>query len=193
MSWFTEEELAITEKGVVRVAILVELRFKSKTMYCWNGDTWLEANGRLWQPLHGHGMIDGIPVLGQGTAENLTLSLPGIDNATLALALAETDMVSQQLAIVYFQLFNDNWQTIGAPRPAFFGFMQPPRVSRSAFGVKEGSEQTISVECVNAFYNRSRPPFGRYTDADQKKRHPGDEFFSFVAGTVSKTVVYPDF
>lgn len=193
MSWFSEADLQIFEKGVVRVALLVEMQFKNQSMYFWNGDTWLEANKQLWQPLHGHGTIDGIPMLGQGTANSVTLSLPGIDNATLALALSETDMVRQQLAIIYFQLFDEQWQVVGKPRAAFFGFMQPPRVGRTAFGATDGAEQIITVECINAFYNRSRPPFGRYTDSDQKKRHPGDEFFSFVAGTVSKSVTYPDF
>lgn len=193
MTFFNSAQIEALSKGVVRLGTLAELQFKTGPVYIWNGDTPLDHAGKNWLPLYGQGMVDGIPVLGQGSAESLTLTLNGVDGEHLRLALQDTDDVSQQFMILYTQTFNEDWQPVGQPVAIFYGFMQPPRVSRSP--ALDGQEilQTITVECLNAFYNRSRPAFGRYTDTDQKRRSPGDSFFSFASTLVSKQVKYPDF
>jgi hypothetical protein len=45
----------------------------------------------------------------------------------------------------------------------------------------------------NAFFNRSRPPYGRYTDRDQQSRSAGDKFFQFTPSLLFKTFTYPDY
>ncbi|MGL5936975.1 MAG: hypothetical protein ACRCZI_15295 [Cetobacterium sp.] len=193
MDFFTADQLLALQQKVVRAATLCELFFDTTPERVWNGDTLLTAGGRSWKPLRGAGFIDGIPGLGQGTAESVTLRLSGTDESILALTLSESDLVSQRLMVLYMQLMGDDWQPIGQPLAVFYGYMQPPRVDRSVVNGEEGSEQSISIECLNAFYNRSRPPYGRYNDSDQQRRYDGDKFFSFVSSLVSKIVTYPDY
>jgi hypothetical protein len=193
MDFFTPDQLLAFQQKTVRAATLCEMFFEPTAKRVWNGDTQLVAGGLAWEPLRGAGFVDGIPGLGQGTADSVTLKLSGVDESLLGLALSESDAVQQRLMVLYLQLLSDEWQPIGAPLAVFYGYMQPPRVDRSIATGDQGSEQLISVECLNAFYNRSRPPYGRYNDSDQQRRYPGDKFFSFVAGLASKTIPYPDY
>lgn len=193
MGLFTAAEVERMSKTTVRVALLAELQFRSGPYYVWSGDRVLKTAGHEWQPLHGMGFVDGIPMLSLGEAESITMTLNGVDHAAMAAAIADTDEVSQRFVLLSLLYFDADWQPIGVPANLYYGFMQPPRVSRTAASGEQGAEQRITVDAVNAWFNRSRPPFGKYTDVDQQRRHPGDKFFSFIASTVSKVVVYPDY
>lgn len=194
MAFFTPDQIAALSSTIVRPGLLVEFRFLSGTTRVWNGNQELPAGGKLWKPMFGSGQIDGLSLPTGVTAEAVTFQvsgLPGDDIGLLAKALEETPQVSQQLVIVYLQLFDDDWQPIGAPIGIWWGFMQPPRISRSQMQGTEGAVQSVSMSAENAFFNRSRPPQGRYTDRDQQKRSPGDKFLQFVPSLLFKTFQYP--
>lgn len=182
MGWFSPSEAAILKKRVVRLSSLVEMDFKTETRRVWNGDRWLKFNGHLWQPMFGQGIIDGIPIMTTGTIESVNLSLNGIPSAALGLALADRSEVAQRPMKIYFLFRDPDWQPLFA-KIAFYGFMQPPRITQSGAGLR-----TVSVECMNAFFNRSLPPFGRYNYTDQVQRHPGDEFFSHQGQLTYKVI-----
>lgn len=196
MDFFTPEQIAHLSASTVRLDLLFEMQFKSGTGRYWNGNTDLVAGGQTWKPLHGRGSIDGLGYGGQGASESVTMTLSGIpDGATdfLAAAIEETQDAEQQLVSIFVQLFDAEWQPVGSPIGLWWGFMQPPRVTRSAMSETEGAIQTVSITAENAFFNRSRPPHGRYTDRDQQRRSPGDKFFQFSPALLFKTFTYPDF
>ena len=193
--FFTADQLALLSAGTVRADPFVcTFEFASGTKRAWNGTWPLVTGGNTYQPMYGAGQIDGLGYSGGSTSESITLSLNGLPSGDfLAAALAETPEVDQQLLSVALQLFDDDWQPIGAPIVHFRGFMQPPTVSRSAMQGADGGTQSISVSAENIFYGRSRPPHGRNTDRDQQARHPGDKFFGFVSSLLNKVITYPDF
>ncbi len=196
MAFFTDEQIAILSQGVVRLAFLSEFQFVSETKRVWNGHYPLTAGGQEWLPMHGTGSIDGIGMSSSITSEQVTFRVVGIPDqeaSLLAVALEQTPEANQQLAKVYIQLFDDEWQPVGNPILIWFGWMQPPKVSRSADDMDNGQTQELVVTAENPFYNRSRPPHGRYTDRDQQMRYEGDKFFQFVSSLVNKTFVYPDY
>jgi hypothetical protein len=162
----------------------------------WNGNTDLATGGQLWKPMGGAGSIDGLSMPTGTAAEAVTFQLSGLpDQATdlLAVALEDSSEVTQRPVTVYMQLFDNDWQPVGSPIGIWWGFMQPPRVSRSPMSETEGAVQSISLTAENAFFNRSRPPYGRYTDRDQQSRSPGDKFFQFTPSLMFKTFTYPDY
>src|SRR6185312_16651874 len=196
MSFFTPEQLAHLAASTVRLDILAKMEFRSKTVYLWNGNTELETGGQTWLPMRGAATVDGLGVAAGTASETVTFQLDGLpDQASdlLALALEETPDVAQQLVTVYLQLFDEDWQPQGAPIGIWWGFMQPPRITRTPMQGTEGAVQSITLTAENAFFNRSRPPHGRYTDRDQQKRAPGDKFFQFTPSLLFKTFTYPDF
>lgn len=196
MTFFTDEQIEYMSQRTVRVDYLTEFQFISKTVRVWNGEYPLSSGGYTWTPMHGIGTIDGLGQSGDAQSEQVTFSisgLPGQSTDILALALSESVDANQQLVNVYIQFFDEDWQPIGNPNLMWFGFMQPPRVSQNDTDIETGKTQEISLVAENAFFNRSRPPYGRYTDRDQQKRYDGDRFFQFTAELKTKTVVYPDY
>jgi hypothetical protein len=168
----------------------------SGAQYAWNGYTPLTVGGNTYLPMRGMGTIDGLGLSGNGASDSVTISVSGLPDAALsflAKALEDTPSVDQQLITIYIQLFDAEWQTVGNPIPIFWGFAQPPKVSRTEMQGTDGAVQSISIVAENAFFNRSRPPYGRYTDRDQQARSPGDKFFGFVSSILVKTVTYPDY
>lgn len=194
--FFTPDQIALLSSRTVRLDFLVELQFTTETVYLHNGEYDLTINGHVWKALHGIGQIEGLSQSGQVVSQQVTMRLAGLpqqDPDILALALEETPQANQQLAKIYIQLFDEDWQPIGSPILVFFGFMQPPRVSRSATDNEDGQVQEISISVENAFYNRGKPAYGRLTDKDQQKRFPGDKFLRFIAMLQNSTFIYPDY
>ena len=196
MDFFTQEQIAALSGQTVRCDLLTRFDFRSRTVRVWNGNTDLISGGFTWTAMVGTGNIDGLGYSGGDASESVTFTLLGVPTDRLdllALALEETSEADQRLVTVYLQLFNDDWQPVGAPIGIWWGFMQPPKVSRDPISGLDGPEQRITLIAENAFFNRSRPPFGRYTDRDQQRRYPGDKFFQFTGSLLFKSFTYPDY
>lgn len=195
-AFFTPEQIELLSRSVVRLDLLAEFQFQSETIYAWNGNTALVAGAHTWLPLYGTATIEGLAISGGTVSETVTFTLNGLPNQSpdfLSKALEETPDVIQQFVVVYLQLFGDDWQPVGSPLGMFWGFMQPPRVNRSPMQDENGAVQSIVLTAENAFFNRSRPAFGRYSDRDQQLRSPGDKFFQFVPSLLFKTFTWPDY
>lgn len=199
MDFFTPAQIAYMRDRTVRVCPLAVFEFVSETVHAWNGNYPLPSNGNTYQPMKGIGSFDGLGMSAGGVSDYVTVALNGLpdgDPNFLSLALASNAEVIQQPLNIYLQLFDTDWQIpgsgIGVPIFLFSGFMQPPKVTRSAMQDGEGSIQSISVTAENVFYNRAKPANGRNTDRDQQARSPGDKFFGFVASLLAKQVKYPD-
>jgi len=196
MAFFSADEIARFAAKEIRVAPLVKFEFESETAYAWNGYTELTTGGQTWLPMYGAGVIDGLGFSGSGSSENVTVSLNGLPDQALPIlanAVNTASQVSQRLMTVYLQFFDENWQPEGPPIGIFYGFMQPPSISRAAASETEGAVQTISIVAENAFYFRSKPKNGRYTDYDQKRRSPTDRGLEFIKSLTFKNFTYPDF
>lgn len=196
MAFFTDEQIALMSQNEVRAEFLIELQFISQTAYVWNGHYELTSGGQTWMPMHGIGQVEGLGISGDAQSEAITMTIGGLPDQSpdiLAMALSQSTEANQQLVKVHIQFFDNDWQVIGNPILIWFGFMQPPKVSRSVPAMGEGAVQSISVSAENSFFNRSRPPYGRNTDRDQQTRYPGDKFFQFTPALKSKTFTYPDY
>jgi hypothetical protein len=197
VTFFTAAEIEKFNSGQpIRGALLCEMDFASQKMGAWNGSTKLTVNGTEFLPLFGAGTIDGLSFQNSTVSKNITITVAGVKNDILGLALASAAEVQNRLVTIYWQLFDDNWQPIAAPPAIFFGYMQSPEVTQDEVtqdGNNTSPTQTISVPAENIWFNRSRAPGGRYTDRDQQIRSPGDKIFDFAPGLVFKNFYYPDF
>ena len=196
MSFFTEEQLAFISKNTVKFDLLVKMEFTSQTVYAWNGEYKITIDGNEYLPFHGVLTIDGLGQNSGTDSEQISFTVAGIPDQEpdlLGIVLSASEEVSQQLLTVYMQLFDDDWQPVGNPLAIWWGFMQPPRITKTKSEGTEGSQQSITLAAENVFYNRSRPPRGRYTDRDQQTRYPGDKFFQFVPTLLNFSTTYPDY
>ena len=177
-----EDLLAIPDEvlrsGKIGQAVLVHMDFKDSPKRWWTGFGDLEVNGHLWQGLGDLITISPISSSYQVSAKQVTFEVAATPEM-LALALAAKDRVRDRSVTVYLQLFAmedaegaERGQPIGSPMALYSGMMQ--RMPWSASG---SDQRSIRVECEGVFFRRNMPPRGRWTDADQKARYPGDRGF----------------
>lgn len=197
MTFFTSAEIARFQSGKIRCAFLVKMEFETKTMGAWNGNTKLiDSNGIEYSPLFGAGQIDGLSFTNSTVSDQVTVTVSGVRNSDIGAVLSDSTEVQDRLMTIYLQLFDDDWQIIAAAPAIFFGYMQPPVVAQDEVTQDLNSpspKQTISVSAENIWYNRSRAPYGRYSERDQQMRSPGDKIFDFMPSLVFKQFKYPDF
>lgn len=196
MAFFTEDQITALTERTVRFDFLIKMDFTSETVYAWNGEYPLTIDGNTYKPFHGFVVIDGLGQNSGTDSAQVSFTVSGIpdqDPDLLGKILSSSDEVSGQFITVSLQLFDDEWQPVGTPITIWWGFMQPPRVSRSPTNSSTGQVQSITMTAENVFYNRSRPPRGRYTDRDQQSRYDGDLFFQFVPSLLNFSTTYPDY
>lgn len=191
MSFFTPTEADHLAATTARVAWLADMQFKSGSVYRWAGNTSLGIASHTWLPTFGQVSVDGLGWSGEPISRQVTMSISGVDSEILPLAIAETNEADQQPLLMYWLLFDADWQPVGGLIPMFVGLMQPPRVDRTQATEDEGAVQSISLPVENIFYNRSRPANGRYTSPDQQRRYSGDLMCDFVSSLVFKTLKWP--
>jgi hypothetical protein len=199
MSLFPDTIAADLAGKKVQACFLVKFDFTSGPMNLWIG-----GNGRLktndgaeWQGLGQLGSISGVEQAVNGDAPEMSFSLSGVDAAILRMTRDEYEAeVKGRMVYVLVQFFGvadpadpDNQRPLDLPYPIAAG-----RCLRPEFNLaREGNENTITLKAESLFSLRSRPKYSMYTDADQKRRFPGDRGFEFVAGLVNKVVTWPDY
>ena len=201
MPLFTPEELAVLSASTVRVATLVDFMFGGSPpdggpAYLWNGFGQRMFAGKTYIGCGDLGTIEGLEETRDSQAHQVTFTLSGVPDSPvdlLAKAIAATDIVQGNIVSVSLQLFDDNWNNISAPIAIYFGIMQQPKVTRETATPETGARRIITLPAENLFYGRARPPAGRYTDAEQQQRFPGDLFCQYTPQMVNLSIAWPDY
>lgn len=193
LKFISDDEATQLSKSTVRIGTLVELLFDTPQRL-WNGNTSLTtSDSKSWSGLGGLGSIEGLEEIRGSESQAVAFSLSGVSAEILAKATGEAADVQGKLVRIYFQLFDSSWQISGAPVPIWFGVCQTIGVNRTEMPDEAGAQRTVSLTAENLFYGRSRPKAGRYTDRDQKTRHPGDKFLEFTPQLASLIYIWPDY
>lgn len=192
MPFITAEQAVRIYSSTVRLCLLVELQFASRTMFLWNGAGRVTLYSSTWEGVGSMGAIDGLMQTREPVSTKVTMSLSGVSQEVLALAKASVSDVQGRAAYVWLQLMDSAWQPVGARLPVFWGIMQRINIKR-AEAREDGVDRICELEVENPFYGRSRPSAGRYNDADQQSKYPGDRFFRFIPVQKSQTITWPDY
>jgi hypothetical protein len=157
----------LSEEAVA--AWLLEFAFESETTRVWLGFGKLKTlDGREWE---GKGELISIGTLEpcfSVSASPGTVTASGVSPVMMAKALAASEYRDRPL-IIYLQPFQGR-TLYGNPVPLASRFMKQLGFTRD-----EATLQ-IALEHEGPFTGRRRPAAGSYSDADQRKRHPGDRF-----------------
>ena len=169
----------LLRNGNIGQAALVFMDFRDSPQRWWTGFGDLNVAGQLWRGLGDLISISEIETSYQVSAQQVSFEVAATQEM-LALALDAKNRVRDRAVTVYLQLFamedvevagSDilSGQPIGSPIALFNGTMQ--RMPWSADGP---DQRKITIEAEGLFFRRNAPPRGRWTDADQKARYPGD-------------------
>lgn len=168
-----------SKKEVITPVYLVELDFPSGFSRACSApfSIFFDSNGdTVDEEFLGAGEIGGITAVEEGIdgkATRLTVTLSGVNPATLSLALGEK--YQGRPARVWKGFLDGNNALDGPPHTVIKGIM-------SAMPIKWGPSATISVVIATRSARWERPldaPI--WDDADHQARRPGDTFFSRMA------------
>lgn len=182
--------------GKVEAANLVEFAFATDTVRLWMGNGILATNdGEAWFATGTFGDMKGIEQAINGEAPEATFTLSGIDDEIMRLARDEWQSEARARPVrVYVQFFGvddpadpDNQRPLDLPYPVA-GF----RMLKPTFTFTPDGKRSVQISAESIFSLRSRPRHAMNTDADQKRRFPGDKGFQFVADVINKVLAWPD-
>lgn len=191
-----EQAAAMSAVGAPRYSILV--RFGMETpVRAWAGigdleipaDD-LEDEAAIFQ---GVGIIGNVPALRQligGSAERLEFNLAVPSGEIFALADDDAAAVRSAPVDVGVIFFGEDWSQSEVAW-LWNGTADVPSVSRSANGLNV--VRTVKLSVGSAFTDRTRPQHTYFTNADQKRRSPTDDFCGRVdLYSINSTVKFPN-
>jgi hypothetical protein len=199
MAAFSSELLAAIRERRAGVRTLVEMQFASGTKRVQLGFGSFVAGGFTWSGVGEGVSVSSLDQTTQGEAGQATFTLSGTSAEILATAKTENGSEYRQRPVtVYLQFFDTlTNDAIETPRAVWTGLMDNMRISRSTNMRVSGSDgddgavRSVTLTAESIFQDRARPPYGSYTDADQKSRYAGDRGCERVTGLVDTVVAWP--
>ena len=153
------------------IFIAVQLKFDSEVIRVWNGIDNLALDGNTYL---GAGNLLGISDIeddSELSSKGLSISLAGMDENIINLALSQN---YQNRQVTIFLGFLSGNNEVASSFIFFRG-----RVMNMS--IAEGpSNNTISVDCENRLIDFNRPSQLRYTKSSQQNLFPGDKGLDFV-------------
>ena len=155
----------------------VEAQFSGGTVRLWTGygDRTIESN--TYTGAVSLLSISGLDEVADLSAKSITVTLSGLDETVLALALAEPYQ-RRKLRVLFGVVGNS------ASVELFAGQMNTMTIEDS------GETSTVSILVDSKLVELERASNRRYTSESQKSRHSGDTFFDYVALLQDKQLVW---
>ncbi|MBL6431879.1 MAG: hypothetical protein HPM95_15105 [Alphaproteobacteria bacterium] len=192
MSFFTPEEVTLLSTQPIRVAFLVEMNFDGETIGVWNGTDVVTVNGVDYKPMFGAGNIEGLSFKNATRSDKVTVSLSGVQDEAIGLALAESGEVQDRLLKIYLQFL----MVIGSlsrPHLACFSVScSRPRSPKTRCILKrmaaKRGQSGVGGECV-----LQQNKAGRWQAYGPRPANPisGRQVFRFVSSLDYKLFSYP--
>lgn len=162
--------------------ILVKLEFDSGDVLLHTAVGDITYAGDVYTGVGTLGNISPVTEDIEGGANGVTLTLSGLSNSILSIALGES--FQNRPATLFFALFDTStYALITDPYQLFKGRMD---YAEGNFG----NDASITLKVENIMADWQRPRVGRYNYESQLQRFPGDKGFEFIAQAVAKPVVW---
>lgn len=149
------------------------------------GDLVLPADSVLSEPsvALGAGELVNLPDLEQlinGIAQRVEITLSGVSEETIVLAVDEAPQVSGAPVYIGRVQFDQAWQMVGAVEWEWSG--EGRNLTVGGESSEGGRTRSLTLRVAAGDTTRSRSPLSFFTDADQRRDFPDDNVFSHVAG-----------
>lgn len=181
----------LLRRGDISCTILCQMDFKTNPRNWWLGYGPLTVGGTTYQ---GTGDVIKISAMSLTYGMSSGMVRFNISNATpemIARCDNQASEVNNRKCQLFYQLFTmeerggqHRGALIDEPISMFMGRMRDMR-STSASDTRE-----IELEAYGRMSWQSKPAFGRFSDADQRARYPGDTGFGLLASLKDKAVVW---
>lgn len=172
MRSLTSAVITQLEASAIRPVFLVELQFANENVFVWSGVGNLVWDGNTFQGVGTLGAISPIVETIDTQAQGISLTLSGIPAQFFGDAMNEVTTAGK--AVVQFGFLDASGNVVNSPIVAYTGQMDQPQVDVSSDTI------SITIAVENRLSDLQRARGGRYTDADQRSRHPNDSGLMFI-------------
>lgn len=179
----TAAAIAAAQSEVVSRTVAVRLSLPGGTVRVNGSAADLQLGDETFLGVGGLGAISFVEESAELRAYDCTLSLSGIPTDSIALALTEAYQGAP--GTIWEVLFD---RATGLP------IVEPIVIFRGRIDqmtIELGQTATVTVTLQDFMADWERPRIRRYTDEDQRNRHPGDTGMRFLPATVEKQIIWP--
>lgn len=187
MTVFTQDELEPLRALHVDRAWFVELDLPDGLARLHNGVGRVSVGGKEWRGVSDPTTAQLVqisaveePRFGQAVSVNITLS--GANKAFLQSVHTTRKEIEGRRADVFWAAFNgETGEVLIGPKKLFPGRMTSPVIQWQDIGIR-----TVSLTIESLWSGDNYPFGGRWSDADQRRRYPGDKGLMFVGQEVQE-------
>lgn len=178
-------------RGDIACTILCQMDFRTKPQRWWLGYGELTAGGVEYQGTGDVIQISAINITYGMSAGMVRFSIPNASPEMVARCDNQAVEVNNRQCRIFYQLYSTvergddhAGRLIGDPISIFTGRMRDMRSTSTA------DSRSIELEAYGRLSRQGKAPYGRWTDADQRARYPGDTGLGLLAKYKDATVVW---
>lgn len=190
MGFFNSTVEAYAAGRSIAGTVLVFMDFVDAPRRWWPGFGDLVVGGQTWQGTGELISVDGLEQPMGTAAPQTTFTLSGVDSTVVTLARNSAEKVKGRRVVVYVQFFRldgtQSWVALDNPAAVWTG-----KMDQMKYAAQGPAARSVTVTAESLWVNRSRPPFGLYSNADQIARFSGDRGLEQVSDLVNKTIRWP--
>lgn len=165
--------------------------FATRPQNWWLGYGPLTAGGVEYQGTGDVIKISALSITYGMSAGMVRFSIPNASPQMVARCDNQAAEVNGRTCRIFYQLFSTvqdgdrhSGRLIGSPMGVFTGQM------RDMHSVSTPDGREIELEAYGRLSRQGRPPYGRWTDADQRARYPGDTGLGLLASLRDKNITW---
>lgn len=169
-------------RGDIDCTILCQMDFRTNPQRWWLGYGPLTAGGVEYQGTGDVIQISAINITYGMSAGMVRFSIPNASPEMVARCDNQAVEVNNRQCSIFYQLFSTvergdehAGRLIGDPISIFTGRMRDMRSTSTA------DSRSIELEAYGRLSRQGKAPYGRWTDADQRARYPGDTGLGLLA------------
>lgn len=174
------DTLAALNAAQVQMFVLLELDFDGGRVYLCDLPFDVTWNGNVYLAAQGVGRVEAITET-DSEAKGIVFMLSAVNQAAIATVLTED--VQGREALIRLAVIDGT--TLRVDPNVWSGVLDVMTIE------DDGSAPVIRVTAEHQMIAWQQPSGALFSDAEQKKRHPGDKFFEFAAPMAEATVVWP--
>lgn len=178
-------------RGNVGVTVLCQMDFATTPQNWWMGYGPLVAGGVTYQGTGDVIQISSMQLSYSVSAGMVRFTIPAASPEMIARCDNQASEVNNRRCQVLYQLFSAEegdglhiGRLLGDPISIFVGQMRDMTSTSSA------QERTIELEAYGRLSRQGKPPYGRWTDGDQRARYPGDTGLGLLASLKDKAITW---
>lgn len=178
-------------RGSKACTILCEMDFATNPQRWWLGYGDLTAGGQTYKGTGDVIKISALSITYGMSAGMVRFSIPNASPEMVARCDNQAGEVNNRVCRIYYQLYDaverggrHSGRLIDDPIAIFTGRMRDMRSTSSP------DAREIELEAYGRLSRQGRAPYGRWTDADQRARYPGDTGLGLLASLRDKAVVW---